>query len=242
MLPAIENRLELRNRPQENCVLLQNWRDLGFIHWEYPVEVIQKLLPKGLYVDTFDNKAYIGAIPLFMRDVRPAFLKVFSGSNFCELNLRTYVYDEKGTPGIWFFSLDADHWFTVYAAAYTYLLPYHYANFTISRQNQSIHYTCQRKNQTSSTFAYAPATPIGQAKPGTLEFFLVERYLLFTELQGKLFQAQVHHKPYELYEAMVTKWDENVLAWDNLPQTKRPPDHLLFSKGVDVETFILRRC
>lgn len=89
--------------------MYQRWRDLLFLHWEYPVEQIQQTLPPGLRVDTYHGQAYLGIVPFFMCDIRPRFLPAVRGiSHFLELNLRTYVYDEAGVPGVWFYSLDAN--------------------------------------------------------------------------------------------------------------------------------------
>ncbi len=54
--------------------MYQRWDDLLFLHWSYDPSAIQSTLPRGLTVDTFEGKAYIGIVPFFMRDVRPSLL------------------------------------------------------------------------------------------------------------------------------------------------------------------------
>ena len=51
--------------------MYQRWRDLLFLHWEYPAAAIQETLPDGLFVDTFGGKAYLGIVPFFMENIRP---------------------------------------------------------------------------------------------------------------------------------------------------------------------------
>ena len=81
--------------------MYQQWRDLLFLHWEYSAAAIQATLPDGLFVDSFDGKAYLGVVPFFMRNIRPRFLPAVPGiSNVMELNLRTYVHDPAGVPGV----------------------------------------------------------------------------------------------------------------------------------------------
>ena len=105
--------------------MYQRWDDLLFLHWSYDPLAIQRTLPRGLTVDTFEGKAYIGIVPFFMRDVRPSFCPRLPGiSDFLELNVRTYVYDEHGVPGVWFYSLDANQWLAVRAARRFFCLPY----------------------------------------------------------------------------------------------------------------------
>lgn len=108
--------------------MFQTWQDLLFLHWEYDVDEIQQTLPPGLYVDTFEDRAYLGIVPFFMKNVRPRFCPSVPGiSNFMETNLRTYVYDERGIAGVWFYSLDANQWLAVKLARTFFKLPYFYA-------------------------------------------------------------------------------------------------------------------
>ena len=101
------------------------WRDLLFLHWRVDPERIQRTLPPGLTVDVFDGAAYVGIVPFFMCDIRPRGLPAMPGlSNFMELNVRTYVHDAQGTPGVWFYSLDCNSRLTVWGARRFFHLPY----------------------------------------------------------------------------------------------------------------------
>jgi uncharacterized protein len=112
--------------------MYQQWRDLLFLHWEYSTATIQATLPDGLYVDTFDGKAYLGVVPFFMRNIRPRYLPTVPGiSNFMELNLRTYVHDREGVPGVWFYSLDANQHLAVKIARRFFHLPYVFAHMNL---------------------------------------------------------------------------------------------------------------
>lgn len=83
------------------------WHDLLFAHWPLPAEVLRRALPRGLELDTYEGRAWLGVIPFRMGGVRPRGVPALPGlSAFPELNVRTYVRaGEK--PGVWFFSLDA---------------------------------------------------------------------------------------------------------------------------------------
>ena len=104
--PQIEDRLLARERPKTGSLLLMGWRQLLFLHWAWNPAEIQKTLPRGLFVDTFGGQAWLGIVPFFMRRVHPRGLPCLPWlSNFLELNVRTYVYNNSGRPGIWFYSL-----------------------------------------------------------------------------------------------------------------------------------------
>ena len=103
-IPDAAQRLAARELPAGSPVMFQQWRDLLFLHWEYPATAIQVTLPEGLFVDTFGGKAYLGVVPFFMGNIRPRFLPAVPGiSDFMEMNLRTYVHDRAGMPGVWFY-------------------------------------------------------------------------------------------------------------------------------------------
>lgn len=246
--PSLEARLTLRERPQRRPVMFQKWRRLLFLHWEYDPAEIQRTLPPGLYVDTFAGKTYLGVVPFYMRDVRPRFCPAAPGvSNFLETNVRTYVYDERGVAGVWFYSLDANQWLAVQAARRFFKLPYFYAKMR-ARQGlkDEVSYTTWRRGSDpnlGSHFRYRPDGSLHQAEPGSLEFFLAERYVLFAydPANRQLSTGRVYHPPYPLCEAQVRNWDAHLLELAGLSAPNRPPEHILMSPGVDVDIFALEK-
>ena len=108
-------------------------------------------------------------------------------------------------PGVWFFSLDASMPLAVAAARAAYNLPYYGAEidstFVAARSRRS---TSIRAGPTRA--AHSPPMPtsatvrrrsVDPAAPGTLEHFLVERYILYAgEMTTELHRARVHHQPY----------------------------------------------
>jgi uncharacterized protein len=229
--PSMEQRLELRNEPAQQPVMFQSWSNLLFLHWECDPGEIQKSLPPGLFVDLFDGHAYVGVIPFFISDVRAAFLPPIPGaSDFLELNVRTYVHDKYGRAGVWFYSLDCNHALATFMAKAFYSLPYHTAIMSAKDRTGMTEYSCQRATaaeQYKSEYHYKPIAQRMNSQPGSLPFFLVERYLLFSysEKHQKLFAARVHHAPYELYEAQVGRWDSHMLEINGFETRLNAPMH-----------------
>ena len=246
-VPGETQRLAARMRPTGGPVMYQQWQELLFLHWEYSVEAIQATLPDGLFVDTFGGKAYLGVVPFLMRNIRPRFLPAVPGlSNFMEMNLRTYVHDRNGVPGVWFYSLDADQWLAVKIARRFFHLPYEHAVTQLNRSaGGRIRYesvrTGARASGTRCVFDYAPGASVPEPGPGSLEFFLVERYRLYSSAPDGLRRGAVFHAPYNLCRADLAVWDENLLPLNGFTPTGRPPDHVLMSRGVDVTIFPLER-
>jgi uncharacterized protein YqjF (DUF2071 family) len=225
--------------------MYQRWCDLLFLHWEYSAAAIQATLPEGLFVDTFAGKAYLAVVPFFMQNIRPRFLPAVPGiSDFMELNLRTYVYDRAGVPGVWFYSLDANQWLAVKIARHLFWLPYEHAVMHSSRSSEGrIRYESIRcgggTEKGRSVFDYAAGVDLPPPSPGSLEFFLVERYRLYANGPGGLRRGAVFHKPYPLCHADLRAWDEKLLTLSGFAPTGRAPDHVCMSRGVDVTVFPL---
>jgi uncharacterized protein YqjF (DUF2071 family) len=245
MKPTLEMRLKLRERPLHRTpVMYEKWENLLFLHWEYDPQAIQRTLPNGLYVDTFDGKAYLGIVPFLMRDVQTRLFPFPLGiSDFEELNVRTYVYDRTGTPGVWFYSLDANHYFAGKLARLFFNLPYFHANMTAEfspdqKETSFSSYRYGTDPTLKSQFRYQEISQPSLAAPGTLEFFLIERYVLFAySKRNKLYSGRVWHSPYQLTDVEVSNLDENVLYLDGFLKPARAADHKIMSHGVEVDVF-----
>jgi hypothetical protein len=247
LIPSVEQRLAVRHRPAGRPVMDHTWERLLFLHWRFPAGEIQSRLPRGLYVDTFDGDAWVGVVPFFMRNIHVRGLPRIPGAvNFLELNLRTYVHDGHGTPGVWFFSLDANSWLTVQGARRWYRLPYWPARISagVDGSTNRVDYRCHRRGhpiESASHFVYEPRGEAREAAPGTLEFFLIERYVLFAETEPGLIAAgQVHHVPYRFTDAVLSAWDDRLIGLHGLSSPSREPDHAVVATGVTVEVFGLQ--
>lgn len=237
--------LHLRERePQARLVMRQRWEELLFLHWPVPPALIEKTLPHGLHTDTFEGRGWIGIVPFRMCGVRPIGLPSVPGvSNFLELNLRTYVVDEEGRPGVWFYSLDANQRLAVKVARTCFSLPYHYARMAFTTDGPLRKFDSTRPGVTELPchYAWTPTGSLGPAREGSLDFFLVERYALFAHARGgELFLGRVQHEPYQIRTAQVTAFDTHLFALNDLPAPNGPPPHVCYSPGVDVSIFAPR--
>lgn len=223
--------------------MYHTWSDLLFLHWRLDSQVVQQALPEGLFVDSYDGAAWVGIVPFFMRNIRPWWFTTVPGiSNFQEINLRTYVYDEQGLPGVWFLTLDSCNGLANWWGRTRYGLPYQRADMSCRRSgNGMLEYETARRGtdpSQASRFVYGPGESLGTAEPGTLEFFLIERYVLFSQPSaGRLATGRVWHPPYQLHSAKLQAWDANLISLYGWPQPEGPPAHAVYSPGVDVHVF-----
>ncbi len=249
--PAPIDRLSPARRPARRSVMRQSWRELLFLHWAFAPELVRPLVPGELELDLFEGMAYVGLVPFTMTGVRPTCLPAVAGlSSFHETNVRTYVHFRGRDPGVWFFSLDAASTIAVRLARDLFHLSYHRALMFLERERigpsdlpSSILYGGVRRWPGPLPASYLirgqVTGPVQPAVPGTLEHFLAERYLLYARFQDRLYQGQVHHRPYPLQPATVLSLDENLLAAAGLERPATPP-LALFAAGVDVAVFALR--
>ena len=232
-------------RPAGRPVMRQRWRDLLFLHWEVPVDSILPTLPAGLEPDTFGGRAFLGSVPFRMEGVRPAFLPALPGiSDFPELNLRTYVRDRAGVPGVWFYSLDAGGRLAVAIARTFFHLPYHAARMEMHRGNTSDSISFKSRRHVSgeeSCFEWSCGVALPAPVVGSLEHFLVERYRLYAAGSGSLFRGAVSHPPYALRRADVSRCSETLFSAAGFISPGREPDHAVCSDGVKVEVFPLEK-
>jgi len=240
-IPTLTRKTESLNKPGENVsVMFQNWRDILFLHWEYEPEVIQKTLPDGLFVDTYYEKAFLGITPFFLYDVRPRhFPQIKPMSNFCGINVRTYVHDYSGKPGVYFYSIDANQPDASNLAEFFYL-PYNNSKIESEKNDFTgeVYFKCIRKN-TRSEFAYRFSGKEFYAGTDTIEHFLIERYFLFSynRENDQLYRGRVFHIPYPLFNAALLKFNDSLLNINGFETGGKEPDHIIASSGVDAAIF-----
>jgi uncharacterized protein YqjF (DUF2071 family) len=125
-------------------------------------------------------------------------------SSFAEINVRTYV-TRNGKPGIWFLSLDTPNALAVLAARRAYRLPYERARIAVQRRDGWFDYASARRGQDARFVArYRGAGPVWNARPGSFEHFMAERYCLYTlDDAGNVLRGDIHHAPWPLQAAEV---------------------------------------
>ena len=162
-------------------------------------------------------------------------------SDLLETNVRTYVV-HRGRPGVYFFSLEASSRIAVNLARSIWALPYHYARMTMHHADAEMRYSSHRvRGGDSLSVRYRVGSSLPPSTLGSLEFFFLERYLLFVERQGTIFSGQVFHTPYPVQTAFVDEVDDQLIAAAGLPKVRGLPALTHYSAGVDVEVFPLQR-
>jgi uncharacterized protein YqjF (DUF2071 family) len=205
--------------------VLQDWRELTFLHWRYPAGTVQALLPAGLTVDTYNGDAWVGLVPFLMDRVRPFGLPVLPWmSRFAETNVRTYVRGPDGRTGIWFFSLDAARLPAVLAGRAGFGLPYFRAAMTVRSARGAIAYHSRRLWPGPRTASLDAQVELGEpVGPGPLETFLTARFRLYSKVAGRLVSVDAVHEPWPLYRAELAYLRQNLIEAAGLPTPTHEP-------------------
>jgi uncharacterized protein len=234
------DRLSIRTRPPGWPVMYMSWGTLLFMHWPMAAELLQPLIAPQLSIDTFDGRAWVGVTPFTMWGIRPVCLPplpVLSTSH--ELNVRTYVH-LNGVPGVWFFSLEASNTLAVWGARMAFGLPYFQARMQLQEHPSGIHFTSTRTHP-GAPAAHFEATwsggdPLPPAAPGSLDFFLTERYCLYVARGNQLHRARIFHGPWPLRRAEGLSFASTMLESHGLPTPWEPP--LLHAQAAPLQVGI----
>jgi uncharacterized protein len=221
------------------------WRDLLFAHWVVDVDVLRRLVPEPLEIDTFDGQAYVGVVPFGMEGTAPRGLPGLPYlSAFPEVNLRTYVrLGDVG--GVWFFSLDAGRRVAVEGARLGFHLPYFHARMSIEPEGDGIRYRSERRDQRGRParldVRYRSSGPARVAAPGSLDGFLTDRSRLFAvDGRCRLTTTTIAHGAWPLRPAEADFVVESLSTAQGIELTG-PPAQLAFAKRLDVVAWWPRR-
>jgi len=169
--------------------MTQRWNDLLFAHWPMRIAEIEEKLPQG---------AGGRCLPGFRMDRRGSLLDgqdsnarvppIPGARKFPELNLRTLRagFANRYSGGVFLFA-DAGSLLAVIAARTLYHLPYYWAQMSIKPRATGSSRTTSRRLLSGKPVRFAaryrglgPTRKLAQSRPGTIEYFLTERYCLFT--------------------------------------------------------------
>lgn len=228
--------------PVRRWIMAQSWEHLLFAHWPIDTDALRPLIPPDLPIDTFDGQAWLGVVPFEMRNVHfrgisPAPLL----SAFPELNVRTYVtLDEK--PGVWFFSLDAANLPAVQFARRVYHLPYFMATMRVQVSGGTVNYRSARHARPAEfRGSYRPVSEVYTSQPGTLEYWLTERYYLYAaDRRGRLYRGAIQHAPWPLQRAEASIEQETTALSHGLRLPDVPP-LLHYAHHIDVLAWPIER-
>ncbi len=179
-----------------------DWMNVTFVHYEVEPAVLQPHVPFAL--DVREGRAYVSLVAFTQQKFRFAFggaLTAWAGAlmaNHRFLNVRTYVRE----GGIHFIAEWIPNRLTLWIAPRLYGLPCRLGRFDngiVSDAAGSFACRVQR------------AEELERCPPGSLDEFLLERYVAFTERRGVRRRFRVTHDPWPQQRVGVEIVDDSLL-------------------------------
>ena len=181
--------------------LLADWDDVTFVHFAVDAASLQAQVPFEL--DLFDGAAYISLVAFTQRNLRPRvggrlaelFAAPLASHEF--LNVRTYVR-HGGEEGIYFLCEWIPNRLATWLGPPLYGLPYRLGRLSYQYDRSSGN--CRHRiTDSGASLAFGAvfdaSTPPALAPEGTLDAFLLERYIAFTCCRGRDRCFRVCHCP-----------------------------------------------
>lgn len=182
-------------------IATQKWHDILFLHWPVPASTLHKHIPPELDLDLFDGIAWIGLVFFKAKDTRLRFMIPLPGlHSFLGLNVRTYV-TFNGKSGVYFFNLDTNSKLAVYLTNINNFLPYRRSRMSFSKSSRGYISKSIKKHRDKEPEILDLSYKVvqGAILRNQLEYWLTERYCLWTKPNEKLIRVDIEHSPWRLH-------------------------------------------
>jgi uncharacterized protein len=222
--------------PPGRPILRQSWRDLTFIHWRVAPDVVAPFLPLGTRPDVHDGSSWVGLVPFRMVGAGAARGPGIPWlGTFPETNVRLYSVDEQGRRGVVFRTLEASRLAFVLGSRAAFALPYTWARMRVTEADGVVTYSSQRRwpgpRDATTRVVVRPGEPLEPGDPQAE--FLTARWGLHTRAFGRTLYLPNRHEPWPLRTAELLTLDDRLVGACGFPGVAvRPPDSVLFSRGV----------
>lgn len=200
----------------DRAMFLADWCEALFVHFQVPSQELAKVVPFPL--DTLDGQAFVSLVAFTQRNLRPAMggrIWALLSTPLAEhafLNLRAYVRvnDE---PAIYFVSEWIPNRLAVLIGPRLYGLPYRLG--ALKYEHERAGQLKGRVMAPTGQFAYRAtvheSAAFDAASPGSLDHFLLERYVAYTHRRGVSRRFRVSHDPWPQARATMELLDTSLL-------------------------------
>lgn len=193
---------QLMERERFGRLLLADWKDVVFLHFEADPKLLQQVVPFEL--DLYEGMAFVSLVAFRMEGMR--FYRGGSATRWLTapiathhfLNLRTYVR-YRGEVGIYFMREWLDNRLAVAMGPTTFGLPYRYARIDYSNEFPTV----EGKVEGSSggiRYSGKVTEPRCCTHENSVDEFVCERYTAYTAEGRTKKRFRVWHNPWELAE------------------------------------------
>jgi uncharacterized protein YqjF (DUF2071 family) len=230
----------------EKIFLSAEWRDLLMLNYEADPAHLQKYLPPGTELDSFDGKTYASLVGFrFCRTKLFGNIPIPFHTDFEEINLRFYVKRREGDEirrGVVFIAEIVPKLAIALTARWFYgenyvRRPMSHSILT-NDSNVEVEYAWRSRNEEYKLKAHASGTPSLPVE-SSLEQFITEHYWGYSrQPDGGTVEYHVSHAPWKVWTAAHAEFtgDTRDLYGDELSQLlTKPPASAFIADGSLVE-------
>ena len=104
---------------------------------------------------------------------------------------------------------------------------------SLERRDRTIYFSSRRAHRRAAPAEFEAVWTVGEKLPqcelGSLEFFLIERYCLYSARGGKLYRVRILHRPWPVHAARLLSCRSTMIEAQGLPSPEGGP--LLHQQG-----------
>jgi len=216
------------------------WRDLVVANYEVDPEVLRPYVPAGTELDTWNGKTVMSVVGLSFEDTRAMGVPAVGQQQFEQLNLRFYV-KQGDKRGVVFIKEVVPQRLMAGLCRAVYNENYHRQPMAHRRpeagQDGLVGYAWKAGDGWSRLEAERHG-PAEAPQPGSLEEFVLEHYVGFTEQRdGQTLAYEVEHPPWRIYETRNPTLDldaESLYGKELARYLERPPLSVVVCEGSEV--------
>jgi uncharacterized protein YqjF (DUF2071 family) len=239
--------------PENKSVFLSaEWRDLGMLNYEVNPRLLERYVPRGTELDSFEGKTFVSLVGFrFLRTRLLGILSIPFHTDFDEVNLRFYVRRRDAGAnkrGVVFIREIVPKRAIALVARLAYgenyvSLPMKHEIAT-NGNTVTADYQWQLNGQWCRLHAQA-LEPSCQPAEGSLEQFITEHYWGYTaQRDGGCKEYQVAHVPWRVWTAKNARVDgagQTLYGADFSQLLQQQPDSAFIADGSPIRVFPGRR-
>lgn len=231
---------------QRPTFLTADWIDLAVVSYFVDPLALHSFIPNGVQCDLFNGRAVISIVGFYFDRAVVKGLALPFHRQFPEINVRFYAkpnYNPDDKKGVFFIKEIAPRHLVAIVAWLCFN-----ENFSVrkisygsecSDDTKQVRY--QWKNRDSiQQLCMKRTSEYYLPSPGTLEYFLSDRYFGYGELRDKsTIEFQVDHPPWQIAQAspiaLPNKWESLLPSSLATLLENSPPDHCMIMQGSHVQ-------
>lgn len=215
------------------------WREVVFIHYECDPDTLAAQVPFEL--DLRGGRAFVSLVAFTLSKLRPFRpslcwrIALAPMRTLAFLNLRTYVRHQS-EPGVYFLAEWLPHHLPVVCGRHTFGLPYRFGRLDYERSADRFAGRVREGRYGPSldfTARLDTDGPPAPSPPGTLDEFLVERYMALTQWGRRRRYFRIWHEPWPLTPAALDITSDELLRTTGSWFESARFTHAAYSPGLD---------